>query len=284
MDSCVTTAIAASECDEIALLHVSYGQRTERRELKAFNDIADFYKISRSLVRDWVPRGFAVVHSESPGTGLSQGCPTIGGVNESLAPKAVIDWLNGRARGFTEPVGGAPVEASWSTGRVAMTGTSYNGTLAIAAATTGVQGLEAIIPVAPNTSYYHYHRSHGLVRSPGGYRGEDVDVLFDFVNSGDVSRRDRCARVVRDGELASGQDRLSGDYNDFWAGRDYLNAVGGVRAATLLAHGLGDWNVMPEHSVRVYRALRERGVPAQLYLHQGGHGGDPPFELMNRWL
>jgi 7-cyano-7-deazaguanine synthase len=42
MDSCVTTAIAAQEC-ELALLHVSYGQRTERRELKAFNDIADFY-------------------------------------------------------------------------------------------------------------------------------------------------------------------------------------------------------------------------------------------------
>ena len=50
MDSCVTTAIAASECDEIALLHVSYGQRTERREMRAFNDIADFYKISRRLV------------------------------------------------------------------------------------------------------------------------------------------------------------------------------------------------------------------------------------------
>ncbi|HWQ34970.1 MAG TPA: 7-cyano-7-deazaguanine synthase QueC [Blastocatellia bacterium] len=43
MDSCVTTAMAAQECD-LAMLHVSYGQRTERRELKAFNDIADFYR------------------------------------------------------------------------------------------------------------------------------------------------------------------------------------------------------------------------------------------------
>lgn len=49
MDSCVTTAIAASECDEIALLHVSYGQRTELRELKAFNNIADFYNVERRL-------------------------------------------------------------------------------------------------------------------------------------------------------------------------------------------------------------------------------------------
>lgn len=49
MDSCVTTAIAAQENDELALLHVSYGQRTERRELKAFNDIADFYWVDRRL-------------------------------------------------------------------------------------------------------------------------------------------------------------------------------------------------------------------------------------------
>lgn len=43
MDSCVTTAIAARE-RELAMLHVSYGQRTARRELKAFDHIADFYK------------------------------------------------------------------------------------------------------------------------------------------------------------------------------------------------------------------------------------------------
>jgi 7-cyano-7-deazaguanine synthase len=42
MDSCVTTAIAAKHC-ELAMLHISYGQRTANRELKAFNDIADFY-------------------------------------------------------------------------------------------------------------------------------------------------------------------------------------------------------------------------------------------------
>ena len=50
MDSCVTTAIAARESDEIAMLHVSYGQRTEKRERKAFNDIADFYGVGKRLV------------------------------------------------------------------------------------------------------------------------------------------------------------------------------------------------------------------------------------------
>ncbi|HMS42953.1 MAG TPA: 7-cyano-7-deazaguanine synthase QueC [Pyrinomonadaceae bacterium] len=49
MDSCVTAAIAKSENDEIAFLHISYGQRTERRERQAFNDIADFYNVEKRL-------------------------------------------------------------------------------------------------------------------------------------------------------------------------------------------------------------------------------------------
>jgi X-Pro dipeptidyl-peptidase len=240
--------------------------------------------ISDSQVETWVPRGFAVVHSEAPGTGLSEGCPTVGGPPEALAPKAVIDWLNGRARGFTSVDGDQEVVADWTTGRVGMTGTSYNGTIPVAAATTGVEGLEAIIPVSPNDSYYRYYRSNGLVRSPGGWLGEDIDVLYDFINSGDPEGRAHCNATYRDGEIAAGQDRVTGDYNEFWAGRDLMNQLDGIRAATLMAHGFNDWNVMPEHSVRVYEYLKAKGVPAQAYFHQGGHGGPPPLELMNRWF
>lgn len=240
--------------------------------------------ISRSHWKDWLPRGFAVVHSASPGTGLSEGCPTIGGDNESLAPKAVINWLCGRAKGFTTPTGSNEVTAYWSTGAIGMTGTSYNGTIPLAAATTGVDGLKAIIPVAPNTSYYHYYRSNGLVRHPGGYIGEDIDVLYNYINSGDVERRKYCDCNVRDKEMAKGFDRVTGDYNNFWAGRDYLNDLGPMKAALLMSHGFNDWNVMPEHSVRIYKAVQAKGVPVQCYFHQGGHGGPPPLKMMNRWF
>jgi X-Pro dipeptidyl-peptidase len=240
--------------------------------------------ISRDEVDTWVPRGFAVVHSSSPGTGLSQGCVTVGGDNESLAPKAVIDWLNGRAKGYTTPDGDEPVTADWCTGKVGMTGTSYNGTLALAAATTGVEGLEAIIPIAPNTSYYHYYRSNGLVRSPGGYLGEDIDVLYDFIRSGNPARREYCDCNIRDTDMAQHMDRRTGDFNAFWAGRDYLNDLGPMKAATLMSHAFNDWNVMPEHSVRIYQALRDKGVPSQIFFHQGGHGGGPPLDMMNRWF
>jgi 7-cyano-7-deazaguanine synthase len=49
MDSCVTAAIARAENAELAFLHISYGQRTEARERKAFNDIADHYGVEKRL-------------------------------------------------------------------------------------------------------------------------------------------------------------------------------------------------------------------------------------------
>lgn len=50
MDSCVTAAIANEEADELAFLHVSYGQRTEEREHRAFEELADHYKIDQRMV------------------------------------------------------------------------------------------------------------------------------------------------------------------------------------------------------------------------------------------
>ena len=246
----------------------------------------DRRRISNSLVKEWVRRGFAVVHSEATGTGLSLGCPTVGDEPERTAMRFVIDWLNGRAKGYTTPTGSEEVKATWSTGKVGMIGTSYEGTLPLAAATTGVAGLEVVVPIAPNTSYYHYYRSNGLVRSPGGYLGEDVDVLYDYVASGNPEGRANCDAIWKNGIFAgrSGQDRQSGDYNDFWAVRDLMPHVKNIRAAVLLAHGLNDYNVMPDHSTRIYDAMRAAGKPMSLYLHQGGHGGGPPLDMLNKWF
>ena len=50
MDSCVTAAIADNENDELAFLHVSYGQRTAQRERQAFEALADHYDVKLRLV------------------------------------------------------------------------------------------------------------------------------------------------------------------------------------------------------------------------------------------
>jgi 7-cyano-7-deazaguanine synthase len=50
MDSCVTAAIANDEANELACLHVSYGQRTEERERRAFEAVADHFAVRQRLV------------------------------------------------------------------------------------------------------------------------------------------------------------------------------------------------------------------------------------------
>ncbi|GII67224.1 Xaa-Pro dipeptidyl-peptidase [Sphaerisporangium krabiense] len=234
--------------------------------------------ISTRYEADWLPRGFAVVHAESLGSGKSDGCPTSGGRNETIGAKAVVDWLNGRARAFD--AAGAEVKATWTTGKVGMIGTSYNGTLPNAVASTGVRGLEAIVPISAISSWYDYYRANGAVVAPGGYQGEDTDVLAEYV----YTRADQgiCRPVID--ALAAAQDRVTGDYNAFWNERNYLNGVRNVHAAVLVAHGLNDWNVKTGQAAQWYQALKARGVPHKIYLHQGGHGGPPPLDVLNRWF
>src|SRR6202162_6073980 len=52
MDSCVCATIACKQhgATNVALLHASYGQRTESREARAFREIADFYAVTRRLM------------------------------------------------------------------------------------------------------------------------------------------------------------------------------------------------------------------------------------------
>ncbi|MBK9765645.1 MAG: 7-cyano-7-deazaguanine synthase QueC [Chloracidobacterium sp.] len=49
MDSCVTASMARIENDELAFLHISYGQITEVRERMAFNDLADHFDVEKRL-------------------------------------------------------------------------------------------------------------------------------------------------------------------------------------------------------------------------------------------
>lgn len=51
LDSAVCLALAVQEYD-VSLLHINYGQRTEARELQAFNELADHFGITRRLVAD----------------------------------------------------------------------------------------------------------------------------------------------------------------------------------------------------------------------------------------
>jgi len=250
--------------------------------------------ISTRYESTWVPRGFAVVHAESPGTGYSDGCPTSGGRNETLAAKAVIDWIDGRVPAYTARSGDTRAVATWTTGKVGMIGTSYNGTIPEAVATTGVPGLEAIVPISAISDWYDYYRANGMVRAPhsssspsgdnNAFQGEDLDVLADVVYSriDEAGQRTICQPEID--YLKEHIDRATGNRNAAWQERNYMKDIENVHAAALLAHGNNDFNVMTKNAAQFYDALKKQGVPHMFYFHQGGHGGAPPDVLINYWF
>ena len=214
----------------------------------------------------FLPRGFIFADANSLGTGASTGCPTIGGIEENLAIKALIDWFNGK--GTAVDADGRAVTAYWTTGATAMIGTSYVGTLPTGAAALGVDGLKAIVPIAGVSSYYDHRRSYGTVINSYPMAGTDADTLFDNILS--RAQPEACAHM-RD-RIARGKDRLTGDYNDWWDERNYYKDAGKFRAAVLISHGLNDFNVKPRHAARLWAALKAANVPAKIWWNQGGHG------------
>lgn len=221
--------------------------------------------------------GYAYVYAESLGSGGSTGCPTTGGGNETAGMVAVVRWLAGRGRAVD--AAGDRVGARWSTGKVGMIGVSYNATLANAAAATGVRGLRAIVPIAGISSWYDYYRSQGAVRAPGGFQGEDADVLAKAVLTRDHPRQ--CRDEIR--HIARHQERRTGDVNDFWRTRNYRPDADQVRAAVLSLHGLSDFNVMSDQTGRWLTALQRAGVPTQAWWHPHGHGDALIDDRDRRW-
>ena len=241
----------------------------DEKLLKGFSpDVKDFFNGLRKTfhVYESVPlvdaSRYARMSAHSVGTGKSTGCPTVGDMAETLAAKSVIDWLNGRARAFYED--GRVAKADWANGSVGMTGTSYDGTLPIMVATTGVEGLKAIVPIAAISRWYDYYRANGLVVNPGGYIGEDADVLGYF-----IMRKGDCTSELE--RITQTMGREHGDFTPFWQARDHLSQAQNIKAATFIIHGQSDWNVKQKHAIQLWEAL-DGIAPRRMFLHKGGHG------------
>lgn len=235
---------------------------------------------SYSLNDYFLARGFANIYVSGIGTLGSEGFMTSGDYQQVLAYKAVIDWLNGRACAFTGKDRSHQVVATWATGKVVTTGISYLGTLSNALATTGVEGLEVIISEAGISSWYDYYRDNGLVASPGGYPGEDLDSLAALTYSRSLQAGD-WLKMEHDYQEAMADmlvdlDRKSGDYNQFWHDRNYLPQAKNVTCEVVFTHGSQDWNVQPQHVYRMFHALPDT-IHKHLFFHHGAH------VYMNHW-
>ncbi|MDF3302738.1 Xaa-Pro dipeptidyl-peptidase [Streptomyces tropicalis] len=209
----------------------------------------------------FVPRGYAVIGVDLAGTNRSDGCVDVGGPSDVQSAKAVIDWLGGRARGYTTRTGSTRVTADWSNGRTGMIGKSWDGTIANGVAATGVPGLRTIVPISAISSWYDYYFAQGAPLYDSG-----PDWLSDYVES--PAARSHCAAVQH--RLVTGAPR-NGDWTPLWTRRDYVRSAARVRASVFLVHGLQDLNVRTKNFGQWWDALAAHGVHRKIWLSQTGH-------------
>jgi X-Pro dipeptidyl-peptidase len=225
----------------------------------------------------FVPRGYAVALVDLPGTNRSTGCVDFGGPAEIGGVVAVIDWLTGRgSAGYRD---GRTAGAGWSTGKVGMIGKSWDGSVANGVAATGVAGLTTIVPISSVSSWYDY-----IVGDGGLAPDEDPTYLDAEVGGRPNGVCDRARAAQR---AAAG---TTGDYNAFWAQRDFRTSASKVRASVFAVHGLGDRNVTPSQVARWWAALGDAKVPRKLWLSREGHVDPFDFrraawvDALHRWF
>ena len=272
-------------------------QAPEARSIKGNTNIAEesfAREQSYTLNNYFLSRGFAVVYASGIGTRDSDGVRDTGSIAETISTTAVIEWLAGNRTAFTNKTDQIAITADWCSHKIAMTGRSYLGTLATAAATTGVKGLETIISEAAISSWYDYYRDGGLVAAPDTFQGEDMDVLAAEVisrkkDAGDYLKiKDYFNQVLK--TINKYQDRNSGNYSKYWDSRNYLNNVKNIKADIILVHGLNDWNVKPRNAFNLWKKINQLPIHKKLILHQGQHIYINAFrsldftDMMNLWL
>ncbi len=216
----------------------------------------------------FVGRGYAVVLTDMTGTSHSTGCPTTGGATDNAAGPEVLEWLNGTRTAHDKD--GNLVTAPWYSGRAALIGKSYDGTLANAAAVAGIPGLVTIVPESAISSWYFYTRSNGI-RFNNHYPSSLSNTVTNSTNLAPPPGTSRTLCAPTRANLDATDGDATGDYTAFWSERDYLKDASKVTASVFLTHGLNDDNVKTDNFSEWWYALSTYNVPRKLWLMQTGH-------------
>ena len=247
------------------------------------------------------------------GTKGSEGYETCGTDLEIDAFKCVIEWLHGDRVAYTDKTSNIAIKADWSNGKVGMTGRSYAGTTQFGLATTGVKGLETIVPVAGIASWYEYTNSQGI--------STDSEPAYSDALAGYCAGRkldaDDWKKIKADygnylQTIYDIQRDLNGNYGEtggHWNIRDYtvdttqtgpIGTTGPsqINCSALIVHGLNDYNVRTKEFQLMYNAFTTANKNVKILLHQDGHltptypagnlvfdiGEDSYDEILNRWF
>lgn len=222
----------------------------------------------------YLVRGFAVIVSAGFGALGSDGFNYVGSDFERDAFKSVVEWLHGDRIAYADREGTIETKADWSNGNVAMTGRSYAGTMPFAVATTGVEGLKTIVPVAGISDWYSQQNMQGAQRY---WPKEMLNSFLAYFCSSRYNDETLSEKQLDDiaafhHELSLQQLKCGFDYDqDFWGSGNYRLNADKIKCSALIVQGLNDENVSTKQFEMMYKSFQQAGTTVKTILHQGPH-------------
>jgi putative CocE/NonD family hydrolase len=215
------------------------------------------------LYAHFLQHGYAIALVSVRGTGQSQGCFQVGGLQEQQDARAIVEWL------ASQP---------WSNGNIGMAGVSYDGSTPWEAAASGAPHLKAIVPGEGISDMYNYTFFEGVPVGNGPSFNTYYIPLVDWAYlhpSGAPAAlawlqdqpTNACpsqAQVI----AAEYQTYLDGAHGPFWDERDTQTKLGNTSAAIYIVQGLADWNVRPDEVQNVWPLIH---TPKHMMLGQWLH-------------
>ncbi|WP_346662361.1 CocE/NonD family hydrolase [uncultured Merdimonas sp.] len=222
----------------------------------------------------YLVRGFAVVVSAGFGALGSDGFNYVGSDYERDAFKSVVEWIHGDRVAYADREGTITTKADWANGNVAMTGRSYAGTMPFAVATTGVEGLKTIVPVAGIADWYSQQNMQGAQRY---WPKEMLNSFLAYYcssryNDETLSEKELDDIAAFHHELSLQQLACGFDYNEkFWGSGNYRLNADRIKCPALIVQGLNDENVSTKQFEMMLKSFQKAGQTVKAILHQGPH-------------
>jgi len=213
-----------------------------------------------SLVENFVPHGYAVAAVAVRGTAGSSGCNDLMGPQETIDLDAAVTWLG---------------EQPWSSGAVAMTGVSYDGSTPWGVASVGNPYLKTIVPISgvPDMYGLMYRNGSSESRGPVLLNALYVEGSIGSAPAGEeMLTRAACPDALA-GVGLSGVAGVTGeDPTGYWQERNRKPGVeANYQGSVFSVQGLQDWNVDPSQVVPWVDELERQGIRTKQLLGQWGH-------------
>ena len=222
----------------------------------------------------YLVRGFAVIVSAGFGALGSDGFNYVGSEYERDAFKSVVEWIHGDRVAYADREGTITTKADWANGNVAMTGRSYAGTMPFAVATTGVEGLKTIVPVAGIADWYSQQNMQGAQRY---WPKEMLNSFLAYYcssryNDSTLSEKQLDDIAAFHHELSLQQLKCGFDYDEkFWGSGNYRLNADKIKCPSLIVQGLNDENVSTKQFEMMLKSFQKAGQTVKAILHQGPH-------------